>query len=165
MLTKTNIFYGRKKELSRLHNAWNKATEGKPQAIAITAPSGFGKTRLIQELYAAIVGQSDPDNSYWPEFITESGRRGTVNPDIDFDKNITKASETEDWRPPFIWWGLHAFAPDEKTGRQASCLSDQVHILAQHAIAYEFGLKSREKLKAIKKRLHTEAHQPLSMSP
>jgi DNA-binding winged helix-turn-helix (wHTH) protein len=62
-------FVGRKTELSRLQEAWAKASSGAPQTVLVSGEPGIGKSRLAAEVMgfvtaqhgAALVGRCDDD--------------------------------------------------------------------------------------------------------
>lgn len=143
-----DTFIGRNDEIAALKQLWNEAKVGKPQAVVIKAPSGFGKTRLIQEFYSCIAEDQDENHRYWPSEIDGSQYRGRINPEMNiYDSANLEVDETG--RPPFLWWGLHLNAPERKTGLQSSSLSDSVAILLHHSLAYEFGLKLKAKMREL----------------
>lgn len=78
-----------------------------PHWVSFEAPSGWGKTRVVQEFYTRIANQQD--KQYWPNTIFEAlnieknnvaARRKRIFPDFKKIKREYGAL------PDFMWWGI-----------------------------------------------------------
>ena len=69
-----------------------------PILVSLTAPPGWGKTRVARELYKEIAGvQSYPE--YWPKTIWDPDQgRKAVRP--------AKFDRSPESKPDFCWWGI-----------------------------------------------------------
>jgi len=114
-------------------------TDAAPRLVTFEAPTGWGKTRIVQEFYARIAArQAEP--RYWPATIQEPARPehgGTL-------QGARKLIYPEAFAPEagsnieFLWWGLTA------TRRQAGVMP--VQALAEDATqlqAHRPALKNR----------------------
>jgi tetratricopeptide (TPR) repeat protein len=77
--------------------------------VSIEAPSGWGKTRLVQEFYAELVKhcQNDPDvPPYWPSQISES--IGSTAKDLEIRRKqlFPEVRHVPGSLPTFAWWGV-----------------------------------------------------------
>jgi hypothetical protein len=90
----------------------------RPRLVTLEAPTGWGKTRVVQSFYARLAPQQG--SRYWPPSIIgtaepvlgdqNDGARKLVFPDP------RQAVHDEDALPEYFWWGLTA------TRRQAGLL-------------------------------------------
>src|SRR5690606_7477789 len=97
-------FVGRDAELAALLACWEAVKGGEgPRAVALLAESGLGKTRLVQELYAALVQREQGGVGYWPSGLRRERDDLKVNPGLDeCDLNA---------QLPFLWWALRLTNP------------------------------------------------------
>jgi Cdc6-like AAA superfamily ATPase len=71
-------FVGREKELEVLAQHWRRAQAGEPQHLLIAGDAGIGKTRLVDELVAAVRGDQAQVLSCWRQRAPgASGARAT----------------------------------------------------------------------------------------
>jgi hypothetical protein len=88
------------------------ADESRPRLVTLEAQSGWGKTRLVQELYTRLAaGQAEP--AYWPPSIVEAsipdhalgvdGVRKLIYPEI-----LQSPTQAGDPVPTYFWWGITA---------------------------------------------------------
>jgi tetratricopeptide (TPR) repeat protein len=76
---------------------------GYPQWVSLEAPSGWGKTRVATELYAALAATRQPEPRYWPPRITGSpgepvtSARKRVMPVVEHVPGSV---------PQWAWWGV-----------------------------------------------------------
>jgi len=93
-------FIGRDHELRQLLAFWHEARAGAgPRVAILLADKGFGKTRLLHELYRRLAEESPKEQTYWPATLCADPTQIGLNP-----------SFPEDWTPkseiPWLWWGL-----------------------------------------------------------
>lgn len=110
---------GREDELASLLGSWEDVKAGAgPRAVAIVAEPGLGKTRLVQELYAALVEREQGGAGYWPRLLVRERDDLKVNPDLaDCDLNAAL---------PFLWWALRLSSPGERNRATAGALMGHV---------------------------------------
>ncbi len=96
---------GRSAVVTGLLEAYDRIRAGEPaQWIALEAPSGWGKTRLLRELYRRLAAHRQPEPHYWPgdlfgaDVPEEVGaRRKRLVPEVE---------HTPGSLPAFMWWGI-----------------------------------------------------------
>jgi Tetratricopeptide repeat len=80
---------------------------GEPRWVSFEAPSGWGKTRVVQEFYSRLASQQD--KQYWPNTILDTlnieknhvaARRKRIFPDFNKIERVYGAL------PDFMWWGI-----------------------------------------------------------
>lgn len=126
-----NLFVGREPELERLQLAWNAAKAGTPQIVALVAESGFGKTRLAQELFnwLSVTEDEKGDAGYWPDRLLR------VADNLQLNSNL--ADCPKDGRPmPFFWWGLRLTNPEGRNNTVSSAIRSGEEYLKAHLAAY-----------------------------
>ena len=107
-------------------------TTSTPAWVALEAPSGWGKTRIVREFYAALAGTQEAP-AYWPASIVNStpsayaptaleDRRKAVNP-ADF-------AHVPLSRPTFMWWGISCASSN---GTATETLSRDFGVVKDHA--------------------------------
>ncbi|QDV16492.1 Tetratricopeptide repeat protein [Gimesia panareensis] len=99
------MFEGRQENLQRLIDKWKQAKNNQPQFDVIVAPTGFGKTRLVQELYLWLSAHEDPPQEnapqgYWPNSFLNDFTSNEVNPYYPPKFQHARAII------PWLWWGL-----------------------------------------------------------
>lgn len=103
---KNSCFYGREIEINLIINKWEKARNGIPQIVNIIADTGVGKTRIVHEFYEWLLNDYEKTNGnakkYWPDSLG-STRQRTVNPSFNSFGQI----EIENYKIPWIWWGMY----------------------------------------------------------
>lgn len=74
---------------------------GQPRWVALEAPSGWGKTRVATQLYAALAAGRQADPPYWPPAIvdeaTDTSARKRVMPQVVHAPGAL---------PQWLWWGV-----------------------------------------------------------
>lgn len=127
--------------MSRLVAAFDQVVAHKaPYLLTLEAPVGWGKTRLVQELYAALARERQDTLGYWPSSLHEAGgdasntlatspelRRKRIHP----ERFAPPAEATPRW----FWWGISATG--RSSGRAAQTLLDDVAQVEAHAEALE----------------------------
>ena len=88
-MTSGRGFVGRSNELDELKSAFRRASgvDGAPvpQVVAVVGESGFGKTRLVQELYLGLTRDPEwdpPEWNYWPDAFGGVSGQLRVNPEM-----------------------------------------------------------------------------------
>ena len=104
-----------------------------PAWVALEAPSGWGKTRIVREFYARLAAERQTVPKYWPKSIHISNpnahaltaledHRKQVNP-----SNFIRVALS---RPKFMWWGISCASSN---GTPSETLSRDFGIFEQHA--------------------------------
>jgi tetratricopeptide (TPR) repeat protein len=112
-------------------------TEGsRPRWVALEAPSGWGKTRIVQELYAALVatrpGRPEAPGGYWPPTIVPAdGTDGDAGIHATRKRVHPRQVDREGGSlPPFLWWGISCSA---RNGVASVALREDLGQLQAHA--------------------------------
>ena len=122
-------FCGRSKELQTLVERWRLASDVEhpsPQVVVVKAEPGYGKTRLVQELYRWLSENADKD-AYWPDALRIVEDNLAVNPPL----NDCKVKE----QIPYLWWGLRCSDPGVKNGIESDAIATYDSKLAPHLVA------------------------------
>ena len=130
--------------VSHLTEVFNEIKSGgTSQLVVLSALPGWGKTRIVQELYSALAVQQTAPR-YWPPSVVveEEGERGVrqsrgrVWPEHMVD--VAPGAH-----PDFMWWGISC---DYGAGRQGAIdtLDEASRQIADHAL----GRQSLEELKS-----------------
>ncbi len=125
-------------ELVRMFDATVAA--GAPRLVTLEAPSGWGKTRLLQEFYCRLAAQRQDDPRYWPPSILDAvapgdraalaspdGRRKRVHPEV-----FVPADGAV---PSWFWWGISATA--RRGGAAVPALAGDLAQVDAHSAALE----------------------------
>ncbi|HZX00266.1 MAG TPA: AAA family ATPase [Trueperaceae bacterium] len=153
-------FVGRDAELAALLACWEAVKGGEgPRAVALLAESGLGKTRLVQELYAALVQREQGGVGYWPSGLRRERDDLKVNPGLDeCDLNA---------QLPFLWWALRLTNPGERNRATAGVLMSHVtDHLVPHLEPFQREQRRRQRLvKLAKLGAGTAADAALDLVP
>ncbi|MEI6231346.1 MAG: hypothetical protein WCP81_11480, partial [Actinomycetes bacterium] len=100
---------------------------GGSRLVVLSAPTGFGKTKIVQEFYARLAA-TQPMPTYWPARLEGDGsQRWTQTRKCVFPSSFTVPVGAElSW----LWWGVSCFVRQD--GRYAQALFDDVTQLAAH---------------------------------
>jgi tetratricopeptide (TPR) repeat protein len=108
-----------------------------PRMWLLTAPSGWGKTRVVQELYAALAARQPGPAAYWPPGIVDADTapvaegRKRISPDV-------AAADEQRSAIPWLWWGTQAFSMgDGSPGRALEQGADQLYAHGEALIRAE----------------------------
>ena len=77
------------------------AADGGVRMHVLSGPSGVGKTRVVQEVYARLA-ETQPEPRYWPTQLTDQS-------DWKLSRKLIYPTEVEvppDAQIPWLWWGL-----------------------------------------------------------
>lgn len=100
-----------------------------PHWVSIEAPTGWGKTRLVRELYARLATERQDDGQFWPATIlgalTSQQLRGKVE---NARKRIYPESiaPEPDSTPAWLWWGINC---DRRVGLPMERLAGDIRQL------------------------------------
>ncbi|MBM4197986.1 MAG: hypothetical protein FJ197_13025, partial [Gammaproteobacteria bacterium] len=119
-------FFGRDHELATLQRLFAEvATRGPdgafggPRLAVITAETGYGKSRLVQELYLRLTSDptwDPPEVDYWPPAFGEIGAQLRVSPDM--SGHVAKGP------PRFLWLGARWQPIDQRNVDTRCALPD-----------------------------------------
>jgi tetratricopeptide (TPR) repeat protein len=106
---------------SLLHLRNRAVDHGKPHLVVLSAPSGWGKTTVIQQLYRRLArAQFDPP--YWPAEIT-TGRENSPDPRKVVAPGAFQSAGHFEW----LWLGLEVKAHPGLTAPSLAHLEGQLH--------------------------------------
>lgn len=98
-----------------------------PRWVAITAPTGWGKTRLVQEVYRTLAMDQNEENAYWPADLLDGSR---AQGELSARKRLTGSFDHKPRTvPDHLWWGIHC----SDTRSVAGDLLDALSELTAHA--------------------------------
>lgn len=132
-LMSTFVGEARIKAVQEVVESFKAMREGGSRIITVEGPMGFGKTRVVQEVYTKLANEYQNNPKYWPLYLTgnnafssELGRRletrGLIAP--------CAGSAASDAVMEWIWWGLSC--RQGETGTQLSAMSSAQNQLLQH---------------------------------
>jgi tetratricopeptide (TPR) repeat protein len=110
-------------------------SSGSPRMWLLTAPSGWGKTRVVQEFYARLAADHQ-GAAYWPATIIDADN----TPATASRKRISPAVTTVNSSAaiPWLWWGTQAFCMGDGTpGRALEQGTDQLYAHGEALILAE----------------------------
>lgn len=92
-----------------------------PRWVSVTAPSGWGKTRLVQEFYRRLAMRQG-DEAYWPaNLLSSDGVQAAVASRKQLSAPFTHLPKSI---PTYLWWGITCSLADSLVGDFASALSN-----------------------------------------
>lgn len=144
-------------EIVRHVDAVDAGTAG-PTWIAIEAPSGWGKTRIAQEVYSTLATRAAATTgAYWPTAITNAAPGDDQGRQILIDRKVVSPALVERAAgslPAFFWWGI---AAHERNGSASVALAEDLrqfdghlpYLMARCKQLKHTGEKSLNDLKAV----------------
>jgi tetratricopeptide (TPR) repeat protein len=115
-----------------------------PRCEVLSAPVGWGKTRLVQQLYAHLAQHSQGDPPYWPASIVADTRIDPLHARKVVFPNVTTVPAAAE--PNWLWWGVRC---DEDSARNSiRCLHNAAPQLEAHADATLRRMTRRKELAA-----------------
>lgn len=103
------MFVGRQREgaVSRLVQDWDRVRRGAgPSVVFLSAPLGWGKTRIIQEFYTRLA--ANEGNGYWPPRIVVTSDHTDVSRLTLERKRLQPGPFPVAGDPPYIWLSVHS---------------------------------------------------------
>nr|WP_237727998.1 AAA family ATPase [Cellulomonas sp. APG4] len=82
-----------------------------PRWVSLEAPSGWGKTRLVQETYRALAERGQSAGRYWPLTLTHEDDDGSATRETLVRRKQVRPRRVEREAgslPAYFWWGLTA---------------------------------------------------------
>ncbi|QOD43705.1 tetratricopeptide repeat protein [Clavibacter zhangzhiyongii] len=107
--------------VSDLLSSFNRlGSEGTGQWIHLDAPSGAGKTRIVQQFYKEIASKHQQTSAYWPPLITEDSTELTEDQHARARKaTFPMFPHVPGSLPQFMWWGITATTLTASRGNSA----------------------------------------------
>src|SRR5664280_1816740 len=103
--------------VGRLVEAFSEAVQSRDlRVVTVESPAGWGKTRILQELYGQLAIRQ-PRPAYWPPSLDVS-QRHCVFPD--------RVQPVEGARPAWFWWGWSCTRTSGTPGFAAAAAGEQV---------------------------------------
>jgi hypothetical protein len=132
----TQAFFGREAEIGWLIDHFEAVARrdadghfAGPRSAVVLAESGFGKSRLVQELYVRLAEDprwDPPETDYWPAAFGDGGINLAVVPDM--RGHVPKGP------PRFVWLGARWHCPDDRNAlERRSALPDLRSSVMVHA--------------------------------
>lgn len=102
----SRTFFGREQELKQLRQALEAAASPDadprgPRIVFVVAETGYGKSRLVQELYHDLTQDpkwDPPESDFWPDTFGDRGEELSVNPSM--------SGHQAKGLPRFLWLGM-----------------------------------------------------------
>lgn len=120
---------GHREAVDALERSYESVASGcGPRLVVLSAPTGYGKSRIVQEFYGRLAALQ-PAPAYWPARM-EGNRpsRWTDSRKCIFPSSFTTSPGAE---LPWFWWGVSCARRQD--GRYAQALFDDATQLAGHA--------------------------------
>lgn len=117
-------FAGRDSELQWLAGLWEKAKQGKPQIGVLTGNTGRGKTRILQQFFARLSTEEDP-NHYWPDLLAAGNNLELNPPARAFEGRMARTM-------PWLWWSIRFDDPQASNRRETIPTLDYSAVLKMH---------------------------------
>lgn len=123
--------------VDELVTAFDSVKPGSPVWFHYEAPTGSGKTRIVQEFYRLLARERQDDPGYWPATMwsedDESARLSSAS-SIRFEHerkqvNPRQFTKPEGAMPTWLWWG---FTCGDRHGVRLSSLAHDVAQLEEH---------------------------------
>ncbi|MCB1028166.1 MAG: AAA family ATPase, partial [Microthrixaceae bacterium] len=99
------------------------------ELVVLSAPMGWGKTRVVQEFYAHLAARQTAGTEYWPaELVPDVDRAPTLKS----RKKVVPAAfdVAAEAEMPFLWWGVSC--QKRQDDRLANVVADDIGQLAAH---------------------------------
>ena len=99
------------------------------ELVVLSAPMGWGKTRVVQEFYAHLASQQPAGNSYWPSELVADVDRG---PALKARKRVEPGTfeVSNSTSMPFLWWGVSC--QERQDARLSNAVADDIGQLVAH---------------------------------
>ena len=99
-----------------------------PEWISIEAPSGWGKSRLVHELYRRLAATHQDDGAFWPSSLAGAMAAGAEggDPGVDAVRKRTfpeQLSPATGATPAWPWWGIGC---DHRYGTPLQALANDI---------------------------------------
>ena len=141
------IFVGeeRHQAVERLVAAFDRvAGGGGPELVCLVAPIGWGKTRIVQELYTRLAAERQSDPAYWPPSIVEAT-------DVTEPTKLRKRVHPGRFEvpggavPSWMWWALSC--QRKADGQPVQAIEESKEQLFAQAEALEQSLTKVQRLR------------------
>jgi len=106
---------------------------GRAHWVSLEGPSGWGKTRVIQEFYGALAS-AQPQPSYWPTEMIESHRGQDTQIEISRKTVSPHVRHVPDSLPAYMWWGINCAS---RNGVSSDALAEDWKEFEKHAPYYD----------------------------
>jgi tetratricopeptide (TPR) repeat protein len=148
-------FHGREREIAWLRAQFDqvaaKSADGRstgPRMAVVTAETGYGKSRIVQELYLRLSQDpvwDPPEHNYWPDAFRDVGAQLRVNPDMH--------GHVPQGPPRFLWLGMRWQPSDARNIDTRSALPElrdellvHIRIVDQHRAVMERAVEAQRSL-------------------
>src|SRR5450631_3473977 len=124
--------------VERLLAEFDKVSQfGRPRWWSLEEHSGWGKTRIVQELYRRLAAQRQPGAKYWPPSLhPQAPVAGGAGPLMSMRKKVIPETLTRKREavPQWFWWGISCA---ERSGTAVQALADDLTQFADHEVGLE----------------------------
>lgn len=103
------------------------SAEGRPELVALVAAPGWGKTRIIQELYEELASSRQGAPRYWPPSILSDNAAALRTRKRTYPQKFTIPPGA---RPGYFWWGI--LCGRDSSGKPLSALRAEHDQLQAH---------------------------------
>ena len=114
------------------------AASGTPQWWSLEAPPGWGKTRVVQELFARLAADRQAAGTYWPATLAPLDAEQAGSDPEGLRKRVAPEASRADPRAaaPYFWWGISCL---QRPGSTFEALVNDLDQFRRH----EAGLERR----------------------
>ncbi|MGN7200445.1 tetratricopeptide repeat protein [Arthrobacter sp. SAFR-044] len=127
-----------------LVSAFNQvSTAQRPQWIHLTAPSGWGKTRIAREFYARLAADKQSTPNYWPDTILGSLAADNIDlTDVSSRRKRLYPTVTHVPKslPSWMWWGVDC---SNRSGGASNMLAEELRQFEAHAEYLDMAVKRK----------------------
>lgn len=102
---------------------------GAPTWVDISAPSGWGKTRILQEFFSVLSAQRQENPRYWPSTLIDPAGSGAAS--VLDDRKVLRPTvvHTPGSLPNYMWWAISC---SRARGHQTTALANDLRQLVAH---------------------------------
>lgn len=132
---------GRHAIVGQLLACFDQTSEGAtPTWVNIEAPSGWGKTRLVQELYRELASSRQREPHYWPDRLANPADAEATS--LLDDRKVLRplVQHTPGSLPDFLWWAISC---TRHRGHQSTALANDLRQLIAHVPYVEDALSQQ----------------------
>lgn len=113
---------------------------GTPRWVAFEAPSGAGKTRVVQEFYGRLAHTRQSEPAYWPASLLGSFTSAAADPGTRRKRVAPEVTHVPGSLPDYFWWGISA---STRGGVASDALAQDMSQLEAHGDYLDDAWRSR----------------------
>src|SRR5665647_3514617 len=110
---------------------------GRPRWWSLEEHSGWGKTRIVQELYRRLAAERQPGAKYWPpSLLPRAPVLGNAGPWMSMRRRVYPEQVVPEHEavPQWFWWGISCAT---RSGTPVQALADDLTQFVEHQVGLE----------------------------